>query len=101
MSLGVVTGYTLTATPRSWKARGELGIVDEGGIGLTDHRHGVAGDGGEIGKQRTEAVDGQAVLGALCGGLARAGLGALGLGDDGDAGGLGAWPIVSGEQDVG
>ena len=63
--------------------RGELRIDHEGGVGRTEHRHGVAGDSGEIAKQRAEAVDGQSVVGALGAGLAIGGLGALGLGDDG------------------
>ena len=63
------------------------------------HRHGVAGDGGEVGEQGAEAVDGQAVGGALGCGLALGGVGALGLGDDGGSGGLRGGLVVIVEQD--
>ena len=79
--------------------RGELRIDHEGGVGRTEHRHGVAGDGGEIAKQRAEAVDGQSVVGALGAGLAIGGLGTLGLGDDGGTGGVGVGLVVIVEQD--
>jgi hypothetical protein len=63
--------------------RGELRIDHEGGVGRADHRHAVAADGGEIAKQRAEAVDARSVGGPLGAGLAIGGLGALGLGDNG------------------
>jgi hypothetical protein len=43
-------------------------IENEGGVEALRHRHGVAGDGGEIGEERAEAVHRQAVGGAFgCG----------------------------------
>src|SRR5271166_461325 len=85
-----VTGYSLTGTPRSWNARSWAGgqgrIKHEGGGEALRHSHGVAGDGGEIGEERVEAVNGQAVGGALGCGLVIGSFGALGLGDDGGSG---------------
>src|SRR5271165_3767980 len=60
----------------------EFRIDHEGCVGAFRHRHGVAGDGGEIGDERLEAVDWQAVVGALSGGFAQGGFGARRLGDD-------------------
>src|SRR5580704_18160708 len=77
----------------------ELGIEREGGVGLGIHRHGVSGDGGEVAKERAEAVDRQAVIGALCERLAVCSGGAACLGDDGSAGGLGGGLVVIVEQD--
>ena len=63
------------------------------------HGHGVASEGGEFSEQGLEAVDRQAVSGALGSGLAASGLGTLcGCDDGGSRGGsLGALMIV--EQD--
>jgi len=68
-------------------------------VGLGIHRHGVSGDGGEVAEERAEAVDRQAVIGALCDCLAVCGGGAACLGDDGGAGGLGGGLVVIVEQD--
>src|ERR1700730_14565329 len=68
---------------------GELGIEREGRVGLAVHRHGVWGEGGEVAEALAEAVDRQSVIGSLCECLAVCGGGALCLGDDGGAGGLG------------
>jgi transposase len=60
------------------------------------HRHGVAREGCEFCEQGLEAVDRQAVVGALGGGLATRSLGALSGSDDGGScgGSLGALMIV-------
>lgn len=49
--------------------RGELRIEQEDGAWLFGHGHGVAGGGGKLGQERTEAVDGQALVGPFGGEL--------------------------------
>ena len=71
---------------RAILGRGQGRIKHEGGGEALRHSHGVAGDGGEIGEERAEAVNGQAVGGALGCGLVIGSFGALGLGDDGGSG---------------
>src|SRR5262245_65820347 len=79
--------------------RGELWIEHEGVIGVVGHRHSVVGDGGEVGDERAKALDGQTIVGTLGGGLSIGGMGALRLGDDCRAGGVGSMLVVIVEQD--
>jgi hypothetical protein len=76
--------------------RCQLRIEQEGAIA---HRHGVAGEGGEIGDEGLEAVYRQIVVGALGIDLALCGFGASCFGDDGSAGGVGCRLVVIVEQD--
>ncbi len=59
---------------------------------------GVAGERGEIGEERSEAVDGHVVVGKLARGLALGGRRRLGLGHGAGASSLGGGAVVVVEQ---
>jgi hypothetical protein len=63
-------------------------IEHEGGLRALRERHGISGDGGEVGEERAEAEDRQAVMDVPGRGFALRGCGAFGLGEDGGAGGF-------------
>ena len=60
--------------------RRQCWIEHEGGVEALRHRHGVAGERGEVGEQRAKAMDGQAFVGALACGLAIGGVGMVACG---------------------
>ena len=80
---------------------GELGIEHEGGVVLFGKDHSVAGEGGELGEERAEAVDGEAVFGLPGGGFGFGDAGTLGRGDDGAPLGLSGWLVIIVEEDRG
>jgi hypothetical protein len=51
--------------------------MHEGCVEALGYRHGVSGDGGEVGLDRAEAVDGQVVVSALSCGFVIGGVGAF------------------------
>src|SRR6516162_9512693 len=65
--------------------RGRPGGEGEGALGVDGGNQGIAGQGGEIGKEAAEAVDREAVLGPAGGLLDDRGRRALGFGDDAGA----------------
>ena len=79
---------------RAILGRGQGRIKHERGGEALRHSHGVAGDGGEIGKERAETVNGQAVGGALGCGLVIGSFGTLRLSDDGVSGGIGGGLVM-------
>src|SRR5204863_6289878 len=66
--------------------RGKLWIEHKGYFWAIGHNHRVSGDSCQVSEKRSEAMDGQAVVGALGCGLHVRRFGTFGLGDDRGAG---------------
>jgi hypothetical protein len=80
---------------------GGFGIEEEGFAWRLVDRHGVSGEGCEIGEEGAKAVDAQAVVCSLGSNLAAGGVGSQGGRDDGFAQGGGAGAVVILEEDGG